>query len=44
MNIEDLLFTLEVCKQSLPENANPEHYKRINKIKSIFQSKVFFEK
>lgn len=33
--LDDYLFTLEICVKNLPENTDVEHYKRIREIKEI---------
>jgi hypothetical protein len=30
--IDDLIFTLEICKKSLPEDAHPAHQQRIDEL------------
>lgn len=35
MTLEDLLFTLEVCKKQLPFDAHPVHYQRLDTIERI---------
>lgn len=29
-NLENYLYTLEICKKELPSDAHPVHYKRLN--------------
>ncbi len=31
-SIEDLIFTLHICRKSLPGNADPVHFERLNEI------------
>lgn len=35
--VDDLLFTLDICKKELPMNAHPIHYERIDTIKQIIK-------
>jgi hypothetical protein len=33
--LEELLFTLEICRRALPWDAHPEHYDRLRRIESM---------
>ena len=33
--LEELLFTLEICRRALPWDAHPEHYDRLRRIEGI---------
>jgi len=37
MEIEDLVYTLEVCKEYLPAETHPEHYKRLREIERLIK-------
>jgi hypothetical protein len=37
MEIENLIYTLEVCKKSLPAETHPTHYKRIREIEQLIK-------
>lgn len=36
--LEDYLFTLDVCKTELPPDTHPEHFKRLRTIAAILKS------
>ncbi len=38
--LDDLLFTLEICKKELPSNAHPIHYDRLREIERIIKKIV----
>lgn len=33
--LEELLFTLEICRRALPWDAHPEHYDRLRRIEGM---------
>lgn len=33
--LEELLFTLELCRRALPWDAHPEHYDRLRRIEGM---------
>ena len=33
--LEDLLYTLEICKKELPANAHPAHFEHLRQIEAI---------
>ena len=33
--LDELLFTLEICRRALPWNAHPEHYDRLRRIEGM---------
>lgn len=35
VDLEDLLFTLEICRRALPWDAHPEHFDRLRRIESL---------
>ena len=35
MHLDDLLFTLEICRKHLPLETHPVHYDRLRRIQSI---------
>lgn len=37
MKTDDLLFTLEICRKCLPDDAHPVHYDRIRMIENILK-------
>jgi hypothetical protein len=37
MKTEDLVYTLEVCREYLPVNTHPEHYKRLREIEYLIK-------
>jgi len=37
VRLEDLLFTLEICRKSLPTNAHPVHCERLRVIEDIIE-------
>lgn len=39
-SLEDLKFTLDICRKELPGNAHPAHYDRIDEIKRILDRVV----
>ncbi len=43
-SIDDLLFTLDICRRSLPGNAHPVHFERLEEIERILQGKREREK
>jgi hypothetical protein len=34
-DLEELLFTLEICRRALPWDAHPEHFDRLRRIESL---------
>lgn len=34
-DLDELLFTLEICRRALPWNAHPEHYERLRRIEGM---------
>jgi hypothetical protein len=35
VELEELLFTLEICRRALPWDAHPEHYERLRRIEGM---------
>lgn len=40
--LEDLLFTLEVCEKELPAHTNPVHFERLRLIAQIVKARYEF--
>lgn len=34
-DLEELLFTLEICRRALPWDAHPEHFERLRRIEGM---------
>lgn len=39
--LEELIFTLEICKKFLPDNAHPTHYERLDEIERIVRKELY---
>ncbi|MBX0331354.1 hypothetical protein K2Z83_27255 [Oscillochloris sp. ZM17-4] len=35
VDLEELLFTLDICRRALPWDAHPEHFDRLRRIESL---------
>lgn len=35
--IEDLIFTLDVCRKNLPADTHPDHFRRLNYIEGVLK-------
>jgi len=35
MTLDELLYTLEICRKSLPHDAHPDHARRLDQIAAI---------
>ena len=42
--IEDLLFTVEICRKNLPGNTNPVHFERLWYIEKMLEARARTEK
>jgi hypothetical protein len=42
--IEDLLFTIDICRKSLPGNTNPVHLERLWHIENLLKARDRAEK
>jgi hypothetical protein len=40
MDLENLLFTLEICRKALPPDTHPAHFTRIDLIKEILSMRL----